>query len=961
MRIVIDLQSCQSGSSLGGIGRYSLELAKAMVTGAPGDEFIIVLNNRNEAGASQIRQEFRNLLPQTAIRLFDIPAGCSYLHGDPLAVAAAGAMRESFIESLAPDAVHLTSHFEGLGDEVVTSIPKSGPPVAVTLYDLIPYVQQKTYLTGKTAKDHYLAKFNQLQNAAAFLAISQFSASEGRQHVKNAPQLIVNIRGGVDEKFQRVADPANLDEVLARLGTGQKFLLYTASFDQRKNHERLVKAFAAVPAAIRRGTRLVMVGNGWPGIYADLKRTGASLGVPESDIVFTGRIADADLVALYNRAFLFVFPPLWEGLGLPPLEAMACGAPAIGSNTTSIPEVIGWKAAMFDPTDIAAISRLITKALTDAAYLQDLKDHAARHHPKFTWEASAALALGAIRQMVRQTCNPVRLNGTSRPALQAGHDGPGHLAAAIAAFPAPSKERLAEFAYCLAANELEANHTLPGVPASKQGWITSWATRCGIASYSKNLIDHLTGEVHVFAPHAAGASAANVSRCWEAGGNDDLSALRKRLNETQLTDVVIQFNYGFFNFHHLSNLIMEQVQKGRRVYITLHSTIDPPADIIKFRLAGLASALTAASAVFVHSENDVGRLASLGITGNVVQIAQGVRLFDAPGPARQAATRRTRIASYGFFLPGKGLLELIEAFAILRKTRPDAELYMVNANYGDAGGVSAGCIAEAKRRVRDLGLERDVTMVTGYLDDADSIAHLRSASLIVYPYQRTGESSSAAVRMGLASGRPVAVTPLPIFDDVRHATHTLPATSPDQMAAGILAALGLQAAKAPQAARINAAAAAWCASNDVRHVARYFERIVAHRSATQAWEVFAEPDLASLPRGNANFEGGRIVSAGAPALVMHGPYIDLPAGLYRVVVNGTANGPADAPAGSLKLTAQCGNVELAAATIPSGEGTLTDTIFALPNPVSEFEVTPQVEAHCELAISGYQILRRRFR
>ncbi len=960
MRIVIDLQSCQSGSSLGGIGRYSLELAKAMVTNASTDEFIVVLNNRNDASIHKIRAEFKNILPQNDIRIFDIPTGCSFFHKDPATIAAAQAIRETFIANLNPDAVHLTSHFEGLGDEVVTSIPHSGPPVAVTLYDLIPFVQQKTYLTDKVAKEHYFNKFWQLQHAGALLAISQYSADEARQHLPHPPALIVNIRGGVDEKFKILpADAPGVAAALERHGTGKKFLLYTASFDQRKNHERLVKAFASVPSEVRNNYKLVMAGNGWPGIYAQLKRVGSSLGLPHDNIVFTGRVTDDDLVALYNRCALFVFPPLWEGLGLPPLEAMACGAPAIGSSTTSVPEVIGWSEAMFDPNDVKDIARHIERALTDQDYRRDLLTHAASHHPKFTWQASAQTALSAIKQM--------HVNGGAvRPSIitkqPVDDKGWQSVIEATRGFQPASTERLHEFAYCLASNELESGHTLPGMTPPKIGWISSWGTRCGIASYSKNLVDHLTGDVRIFASHAPDAPEheENVDRCWVAGGTDDLAQLRRCLSEHDLTDIVIQFNYGFFNFFNLARLVQEQVQIGRRIYFTLHSTVDPRPDIIRFRLADLSPAFAASSAIFVHSENDVSRLAAIGFSSNVVVVPQGVRLIDAPLLPRND-TRQTRIASYGFFLPGKGLLELIEAIAHLRGCGREIELKMVNADYGDASGVSVRHIADAKQRIGDLGLNDHVTMETGYLTDEASIAHLRTADLIVYPYQQTGESSSAAVRMGLASGRPVAVTPIAIFDDVRSATHTMPGTTPTEIAAGIDIALGLQSTHAPQAAKINACATAWCASNDVRHVASYFQRIIVQKGASQSWEVFANPDLASLPRGNATLRDGVITSSAAPAVLVHGPYLTLPAGLYRVVVDGTATSKSAKPAGLLKLTAACGNIVLSSIDIPTCEGRLADVVFSCSQTMTDFEISLLANENAAVSLNGYRLLRRRFR
>lgn len=962
MRILIDLQSCQTGSSLGGIGRYSMDLAKAMVCSSPSDEFIVILNNRNPASITEVRREFRNILPPNAIQVFDLPQG-SFIESGHAVVTASEAIREKFIADMNPDAVHLSSLFEGLRDEVATSIAAAGPPTAVTLYDLIPIAQQDLYLGADVARDHYFNKFEHLKKASAILAISQFSADEGRHFLgSDCCPIVVNMRGGIDHKFRRLPrDTPGFEDVVKRFELANGFFMYTASFDQRKNQARLIKAFAGVPAGVRKNRKLVVVGNGWPEIYRELENVAASSGLKEGEVVFTGRLSDDDLIALYNQCHAFVFPPLWEGLGLPPLEAMACGAPVIGSKTTSIPEVIGLESALFDPRNIKEMSRLIQRTIDDPAYYQSLKTHVDSHHRQFTWDASAQIALTAIKQMAADARQPastptaIKHPGKAVPAINGLPDG----FTQIPDFPAHLNR---QFAYCLAANEMEAG-LLTNLPPTRMVWLTSWATRCGIASYSKNLVDHLPAGIEILASkyEPAVPDTALVHRCWMPGREDDLTELAEKLNALDVTDVVIQFNYSFFNFTRTCDLVEDQIRRNRRVYFTLHATKDP---IPSVRLADLQPALAMASAVFVHSDNDVARLRDIGITSNVVVIPQGVRLIDTPLVPKPVNARK-RISSYGFFLPGKGLNELIEAFALLCQKRKDVELYMVNANYGDTDGWSDRCIAEAKQKASGLGLDGRVTMITDYLTDEESIAHLRTADLIVYPYQQTGESSSAAVRMGLASGRPVAVTPLAIFDDVRNATHRLPGISPSDMAAGMDRVLDCESNRAPEAEKIGKSAAAWCASNDVRFVADYMNRIITQRGASQIWEVFAQPPLESLALLSGIRDRGQIKSNAAPAALVHGPYLTLPPGLYQILVKGsaisTASAAADVPVGQMKLSADCGSTTLKTVDILAASGQIADSFFNVAGTISNFEVTLIVHENSAINLTGYQILRRRFR
>jgi len=157
----------------------------------------------------------------------------------------------------------------------------------------------------------------------------------------------------------------------------------------------------------------------------------------------------------------------------------------------------------------------------------------------------------------------------------------------------------------------------------------------------------------------------------------------------------------------------------------------------------------------------------------------------APENTRSAdvVKREFVIGSYGFFLPNKGLIELIEAVALLAAQGKPVKLKMINAKYPVP--VSDALIAQVKRLIAAKNLEAIVEMETAFLEDKESLALLDQADLIVFPYQQTGESSSAAVRYGLATGKPVAVTPLAIFDDVSPAVFRLPGCSIEDIARGI--------------------------------------------------------------------------------------------------------------------------------------------------------------------------------
>lgn len=960
MRLIVDLQSCQSGSRLGGIGRYSLELAKAMAAEAGCHDVLIAVNAMLPEQSFEVRKAFRGVLPPDAVVEFAVPQGISYLQKRPRVTRAAERVREAFLASLNPDAVHVSSLIEGLADEVVTSVGGVGDRsvTAVTLYDLIPYLRQESYLTDPTAKRHYLDKFEALKRADALLAISQFSADEGASILTGYKGVIANILGGIDPSFKRLAEPARgLESFLAEHGIKGPFLLYTASFDQRKNQRGLIEAFAEVSPRVRAGHKLVLVGNGWPGIYAELRALAVKRGLAETDIVFTGHVSDRQLLGLYNLCRLFVFPSHWEGLGLPVIEAMACGVPVIGSNTTSIREVLGDAIAEFDPSDTKQMAERITLALTDDAFRARLIEHGREHIKAFTWAQSARRAWAAIEEAQRLAAS------RPLPRVRSGTDPSMRREQLIRDISdeALDVSQLREVAYCIAANELEAE--APGAVTVEQriGVVSSWAMRCGIASYTRNLVESMGLPVTVLAAHVDepmefGPTPSIV--CWRQGPHDTLEHLAATIERLALTDVFIQFNYGFFAFPALDRLIREQIRRGRRVYVTLHATMDPPPEILAAKLADIAGALALCSAVFVHSVADVARLKALGVVRPVVLVPQGVRLIELARSKRRGA--RQRIASYGFFLPGKGFHQLIEALALMRDQGRDVELLMVNADYGDSGGVSRAEIAAGRDLVKKLRLGDHVTFETDYLEDDQSLALLAGADLVVYPYQGTRESSSAAVRTGLASLTPVAVTPLPIFEDVGRATHPLPGITPTEMADGIGALLDALAVGTGEAVRTVAAAAdRWRAANDVKRVAAFTRKLFRKHAAHHGWTLDLAQDAGEMALGSGVLDGDVVRANGAAGMVVYGPYASLVEGVYRFTMFGEAEQVTAAEVGYAELSADCGGRVLAkVALAPSASDALADALIHVPEGADNVEVRVFTTGAAPMSVRRWEIRRR---
>ncbi|SDW03686.1 glycosyltransferase family 4 protein [Nitrosomonas communis] len=412
MRIVIDMQGVQGDSRHRGIGRYSMALAQAMVRNRGSHEILIALNGLFPESIEPIRAAFDGIMPQENIRVWHAvhpvksldPANTWRRHTVEL-------MREAFLESLTPDIVHISSLFEGFGDDAVHSIGlcQAQYLTAVTLYDLIPLIQSETYLKpNPTYEAFYREKIEYLKRADLFLAISESSRQEAIKHLELPSSNIMNISAAANDLFK----PINIsvpDEqaIRKRFQLSKPFLMYSGATDERKNHLRLIKAFSLLSPELQAKFQLAIVGH-LPDNHRQKFNTYAEIcGLKPSDVVITGKVTDEELVKLYNLCTLFVFPSCYEGFGLPALEAMACGAPVVGSNNSSVPEVIGFNDALFDPFDARSISEKMTKVLCDEHFRRQLVKHGLEQAKKFSWDRCAKKAISSFELLYAKQNQPI--------------------------------------------------------------------------------------------------------------------------------------------------------------------------------------------------------------------------------------------------------------------------------------------------------------------------------------------------------------------------------------------------------------------------------------------------------------------------------------------------------------------------------------------------------------------------
>ncbi len=1216
------MQGAQTESRYRGIGRYTISFVRAIYANKGDHEIILVLNGLFPESIDSIKKEFDGLIAKENILIWNTVGPTKAVDpSNELLRDVAELMREAFLSSLQPDIIHITSLFEGFVDNAVISIGRfdNSVPISTILYDLIPLLNPEQYLQPDPFYEiFYKRRIEFLKLSSVLLAISESARCEGLVNLKYDAKKAFNISTAADACFKQLhIDTTYAKQINEKFKLFRPYVLYTGGGDDRKNLFRLIEAYSLLPKELRKKYHLVFAGRIPEGNILALKAHGKKFELFDDDLIFLGYVSDNDLIYLYNLCELFVFPSWHEGFGLPALEAMACGAPTIGSKTTSLPELIGLNEALFDPFNVQEISQFIMRGLEDGCWSNVLSTHGLQQARQFSWDETTKRAISAweltvnskplmkwadwtgeadlqyrlllekiaesfnrhidrpltneilhnwavtisanqkiAREFMRQKTRSKkklswRFEGPfdssyslalvnremARAMSQLGQEvvlhsteGPGdfkpseifldkdsqiktlyenskdssismadvcsrnlypprvsdmqaplnmmhaygweeslfpyywaeqfndylqgitvmsehcrkvlldsgvnvpimvsgvgvdhferinvdskfsikakkfrflHISSCfprkgvdvmidayaeafssdddvslvIKTFPNPhndinkyimrARERYKSFPdvvlieedlseeqikalygqchvllapsraegfglpmaeamlmglavittgwsgqkdFCtpktawlidydfeyaqthfdlvgsiwanprinhmsrlmfelyempdlerqipsvigreillknykwidIASRQIEATNTLirnRNFEVANIAWISTWNTACGIATYSKHLIEGMGLPVNVYAPAATKLNMVdneNITRCWYANDEDKLEELKLALQVQKPNILIIQFNYGFFNFDEFSRFISHQIDSGIIVIITLHSTLDPIHAPQK-KLEYLKTSLTRCRRILVHSLFDLNRLKDMGIVDNVTLFPHGLIKYEPSKPLMISEDSEIRLASYGFFLPHKGLVELITAVAIVRGHGFDVRLDLINAEYPIEESKNA--IALAKLYIEDLGLEDVVSLNAQFLSDSESLKLLERAQLILFPYQNTNESASGAVRYGFAAGRDVAVTPLEIFRDVKKISHQLPGISPEDIAQGILDWISKNLNKDPELEQLRICADHWRTQNSYTFIGRRLKGLIEGLISNKEYEDYRQ-------------------------------------------------------------------------------------------------------------------------
>jgi glycosyltransferase involved in cell wall biosynthesis len=274
----------------------------------------------------------------------------------------------------------------------------TGVPTMLTCYDLIPLLYPQ-YYSAMQRLIFWLAHSLALKVSSKILAISHATRADLVQRFHIDPRRVVVTQLAPDPAFH----PQPAGEIVAlraRLGLPEQYVLYLGSNKPHKNLVRLVKAWqiSNLPRSPVSGLKLVIAGH-WDSRYPEARQAVENAGLKDQ-VVSVGPVAEGDLPALYSGATLFVFPSLYEGFGLPVLEAMACGVPVVCSNTSSLPELAGDAALLADSSDVDALAATMSQALTGEDLRHEMRQKGMAQVAKFSWEQTARETLAVYEQVI---------------------------------------------------------------------------------------------------------------------------------------------------------------------------------------------------------------------------------------------------------------------------------------------------------------------------------------------------------------------------------------------------------------------------------------------------------------------------------------------------------------------------------------------------------------------------------
>src|SRR5580765_2914676 len=299
------------------------------------------------------------------------------------------------LKNLNCDLVHIPNLF---------TVPRLMPcPYVLTAHDMLEHVSRVREQTGFMGTWQLQMTKQVLRGASRILAVSNFTRTEIEKFFAIPSSRVDVVYNAIDERFLHGhASAADRELIAERYQVTYPFLLYAGKISPHKNVVRMIEAFSALKTELEKDElypdlKLIIIGDDLSG-NPDLRRTVVRSGV-QNDVRFLGFIPIEVLRVFYDAAKIFVFPSLYEGFGLPPLEAMAHGTPVVTSNTSSLPEVVGNAAVLVNPENIFEIMRALHRVLLDQSLRDKLKERGYEQAKRFSWDAAAQQILRVYHEV----------------------------------------------------------------------------------------------------------------------------------------------------------------------------------------------------------------------------------------------------------------------------------------------------------------------------------------------------------------------------------------------------------------------------------------------------------------------------------------------------------------------------------------------------------------------------------
>ncbi|UDY35572.1 glycosyltransferase [Dermatobacter hominis] len=756
--VAVDLRALQAHEhAVRGIGRYTLQLIREIERIDPTALRWLVADPM-----LPMHEEMLRLLPTGKVRRSDDIE----LDADP------------------PSVFHVTSPFVEAVSEVTLLPPWVGPRTGVvaTAYDLIPARFPDVYLRDPVAALRYRQRLGFLRSCDRVLSISEATSRDLVELGHVPADRVVTVYGGVGDHFtpgphDRAELVRHLAPFLPERTTAAGYLLCPSGVEWRKNLDRLLQAWSQVAPELRHRFPLVVQCHVDPSAREALEARAAELGIAD-DVALTGAVSETVLIDLFRAARAVVFPSLYEGLGLPVLEARRCGTVAVVGDNSSLRELVEDPRARFDATDVDAIARVVTRVLDDDAFRDEL---AAQPIPsRFDWPEVAGRVLEQYAELQRRPALAVR---SPRPRLAVASPVPPQLSGP-SAYMAHLLEHLPR--HCDLTLLTSIDPALAEVPDGVR------VERLA----DLPLIERIEGrfdEVVYF----LGNSQHHIF---------EERMLARRPGAVFLHDARLTILYSEMARRHPDLLpegfgaALHRMYPGRYPAPMGGSGYLPLPEELLFGVLMVADVARVATRMFVHSEH----------AADLVELDCARRpevLFSIPSPvlddlvAARAARRDAHptVSSFGFVSPAKRSEVLLAAMADV----PGADLALV--------GHSGEEFLDALRvNSRDLGIGDRVT-VTGKVSEDEYREWLSRSTVAVQLRLSTNGESSASVAETLAAGIPTVVTDIGTFSE--YPDDVVVKAPVDLDPRGLAALLGDLLADADRLAALSAAGRAYAVGN----------------------------------------------------------------------------------------------------------------------------------------------------